>query len=88
MNTVEEKQTVLSTQWFPSLTDICRIVLWMVILCSLYFLILNTGMFMVQSLLCLNVFFSVFTKSAEKYQEMLDKQDYFPDYYGENGNEE
>ncbi|XP_017267731.1 polyadenylate-binding protein-interacting protein 1 [Kryptolebias marmoratus] len=25
---------------------------------------------------------------AEKYQEMLDKQDYFPDFYGENGNEE
>ncbi|XP_037536878.1 polyadenylate-binding protein-interacting protein 1 [Nematolebias whitei] len=24
----------------------------------------------------------------EKYQEMLDRQDYFPDYYGENGNEE
>lgn len=28
-----------------------------------------------------------FTEYAEKYQEILVKQDYFHDIYGENGNE-
>lgn len=30
---------------------------------------------------------STFTEYAEKYQEILDRQDYFHDIDGENGNE-
>ena len=41
----------------------------------------------VQLLLFLNVGLSAFTEYAEKYQEILDRQDYFSDADGENGNE-
>lgn len=40
-----------------------------------------------QPLLCFNAGVSAFTEYAEKYQEILDRQDYFHDIYGENGNE-
>lgn len=36
---------------------------------------------------CWSCYLYGFTDYAEKYQEMLDRQDYFHDVYGENGNE-
>lgn len=33
------------------------------------------------------IFVSALAEYAEKYQEMLARQDYFHDIYGENGNE-
>lgn len=33
------------------------------------------------------LFFVCFAEYAEKYQEMLARQDYFHDTFGENGNE-
>lgn len=42
---------------------------------------------MFQPVLFLNVSLSAVTEYAEKYQEIMDKQDYFHDIYGENGND-
>lgn len=42
---------------------------------------------MSQLVLYLSFSVSAFTDYAEKYQEIMDRQDYFHDVYGENGDE-
>lgn len=37
--------------------------------------------------MCLNICLCFLTEYAEKYQELLVRQDFFHDAYGENGNE-
>lgn len=46
------------------------------------------GQTCIQPVVCLNICLCFLTEYAEKYQELLVKQDFFDDAYGENGNEE
>lgn len=46
------------------------------------------GQTCIQPVVCLNICLCFLTEYAEKYQELLVKQDFFDDTYGENGNEE